>query len=98
MASSDSTAGRSRGGLTRWAAWLHRYFLLVLLATYALAGIFPGPGSKLREFAVEFPGGGQERASMLLLAVLLFCAAAVIQWSQVRDLLERPSVLLFGWQ
>jgi predicted Na+-dependent transporter len=33
---------------------------------------------------------------MLLLAVLLFCAAAVIQWSQVRDLLERPSVLLLG--
>jgi BASS family bile acid:Na+ symporter len=96
MAPSDSSTGRHRAGLTRWAAWLHRYFLLVLLATYALAGLFPGPGSKIREFAVELPGGSEERASMLLLAVLLFCAAAVIQWSQVRDLLERPSVLLVG--
>jgi bile acid:Na+ symporter, BASS family len=96
MASSDSTTSRARGGLTRTAGWLHRYFLVVLLATYALAGIFPGPGSRIREFAIDLPGGGEERASMLLLAVLLFCAAAVIQWSQVRDLMERPSVLLLG--
>jgi BASS family bile acid:Na+ symporter len=33
---------------------------------------------------------------MLLLAVLLFCAAAVIEWSQVRDLVDRPSILLAG--
>lgn len=33
---------------------------------------------------------------MLLLAILLFCAAAVIQWSQIRDLLQRPSVLMIG--
>lgn len=96
MASTDSSAGHTRAGFTRWAGWLHRYFLLVLIAVYALAGLFPGPGTVIREFAVTMPGGSQERASMLLLAVLLFCAAAVIQWSQVRDLLERPSVLLVG--
>ena len=96
MPSPDSTTSRARGGLARTAGWLHRYFLVVLLATYALAGLFPGPGSRIREFAIDLPGGGQERASMLLLAVLLFCASAVIQWSQVRDLLERPSVLLLG--
>lgn len=88
--------GRASGGLSRWAGWLHRYFLPLLLATYALAGILPAPGSIIREFTVDLPGGARERASMLLLAVLLFCAAAVIQWSQVRDLLERPSVLLLG--
>ena len=33
---------------------------------------------------------------MLLLAVLLFCAAAVIELSQVRDLVEHPSTLLAG--
>ncbi len=95
-ASSDSSTSQNRAGLTRRAGWLHRHFLLLLLATYALAGLFPGPGTVIREFAVTMPGGSQERASMLLLAVLLFCAAAVIQWSQVRDLLERPSVLLVG--
>lgn len=96
MASSDSSVSQDRAGFTRWAGWLHRYFLVVLLAAYALAGFLPGPGTVIREFAVTLPGGSQERASMLLLAVLLFCAAAVIQWSQVRDLLERPSVLLVG--
>jgi bile acid:Na+ symporter, BASS family len=96
MDPNDSSVSRSHTGIARGAAWLHRYFLIVLLATYALAGLFPRPGTFIREFAVNLPGGGQERASMLLLAVLLFCAAAVIQWSQVRDLLERPSVLLLG--
>ncbi|RIK74508.1 MAG: hypothetical protein DCC67_16500 [Planctomycetota bacterium] len=70
--------------------------MLVLLGTYMLAGVLPGPGTAIREFAVNLPWGGRERASMLLLAVLLFCAAAVIQWSQIRDLIERPSVLLAG--
>jgi bile acid:Na+ symporter, BASS family len=96
MASTDSSAGHTHAGFMRWAGWLHRYFLPVLVAVYVLAGVFPGPGTVIREFAVKMPGGSQERASMLLLAVLLFCAAAVIQWSQVRDLLERPSVLLVG--
>jgi BASS family bile acid:Na+ symporter len=93
---SNRSTSSSHAAFARVTAWLHRHFLLVLLATYALAGLFPRPGSVIREFAVTFPGGSQERASMFLLAVLLFCAAAVIQWSQVRDLLERPSVLLFG--
>jgi len=96
MASSDSSTTGGRFNLARAAGWLHRYFLVVLLATYAFAGLLPGPGTVIREFAVTMPGGNQERASMLLLAVLLFCAAAVIQWTQVRDLLERPSVLLVG--
>jgi BASS family bile acid:Na+ symporter len=96
MAFPDSSTESHRTGFTRWAGWLHRYFLIVLLATYALAGLFPTPGTVIREFAVTLPGGSQERASMLLLGILLFCAAAVIQWSQVRDLLERPSVLLVG--
>lgn len=75
---------------------LHRFFLPVLVGVYALAGFFPGPGAVIREFTVTLPGGAEERASMLLLAVLLFCAAAVIQWSQIVDLLERPSMLLVG--
>jgi BASS family bile acid:Na+ symporter len=61
-----------------------------------LAGIAPGPGTAIRESAVAFPGGGEERVSMLLLAVLLFCAAAVIEWSQVRDMIEHPTILLAG--
>jgi bile acid:Na+ symporter, BASS family len=96
MPSTDSRPRVAPAGIAAWAHWLHRYFLGALLATYALSGLLPGPGAAIREFSVTFPGGQQERASMLLLAVLLFCAAAVIQWSQIRDLLERPWVVVVG--
>jgi bile acid:Na+ symporter, BASS family len=95
MSSPESDAG-ARSPFAWFGQMLHRYFLLVLLAVYALSAVAPTPGAFIREFAVTLPGGAQERVSMLLLAVLLFCAAAVIQWSQFRDVLERPSVLLAG--
>jgi BASS family bile acid:Na+ symporter len=96
MAHPDSRTDDRQRGFAHWGALLHRHFLLVLLAVYVLSGIFPGPGTVIRQFAVTLPGGSQERASMLLLAVLLFCAAAVIEWAQVRELVEHPSVLLAG--
>lgn len=96
MESTNSSIASRRGGLARVAALLHRYFLPILLSVYLLAGVLPGPGAVIREFALRFPGGSQERFSMLLLAVLLFCAAAVIELSQVRDLVEHPSTLLAG--
>jgi BASS family bile acid:Na+ symporter len=95
MAPPDSTR-LANAAITRIAATLHRFFLPALVATYALAGILPGPGTVVREFAVSLPGVGPQRISMLLLAVLLFCAAAVIEWSQVHEFLERPSTLLVG--
>ena len=33
---------------------------------------------------------------LLLLALLLFCAAVVVRWSQVRDLMQRPGILLLS--
>jgi BASS family bile acid:Na+ symporter len=96
MAPSDQTAGVRRDAVALAGALLHRYFLPALLIIYLFAGLLPGPGTVIREFAVSIPGGSQERVSMLLLAVLLFCAAAVIEWSHVRDLVEQPSVLLAG--
>jgi BASS family bile acid:Na+ symporter len=95
MAPTDSTAGRP-AGLVRFVALLHRYFLPALLAVYFLSAVAPRPGAFIREFEVTLPGGIHERASMLLLAVLLFCAAAVIQWPQIHGLIDRPSILLFG--
>jgi bile acid:Na+ symporter, BASS family len=96
MAHSDSRTDGLHHGIPYWGAVLHRYFLPVLLAAYVLAGVFPKPGTVIREFTVTLPNGSQERASMLLLAVLLFCAAAVIEWSQVREIVEHPSILLGG--
>jgi bile acid:Na+ symporter, BASS family len=96
MAPSPSSPVTRRGRLARLGALLHRYFLPVLLAVYIFAGLLPGPGSYIREFAVRFPGGSQERVSMLLLAVLLFCAAAVIELEEIRELIAHPSTLLAG--
>ncbi|QDT00656.1 bile acid:sodium symporter family protein [Adhaeretor mobilis] len=75
---------------------LHRYFLGFLVGVYALAAFLPGPGRAIRNITFAQPTGGEVHAPMLLLAMLLFCAAAVIRWSEIRDLLERPSVLLLG--
>jgi bile acid:Na+ symporter, BASS family len=94
MPSSAASSKDSRSPLARFAHAFHRYFFLMLLGVYALAAFAPGPGAYIREVAVTLPDGTKERVSMLLLAVLLFCAAAVIRWSQFRDVLERPSVLI----
>jgi len=81
--------------LARFGAWLHRHFFWLLLFCYGLAGLFPGPGLSIRESTVALPGGPHQ-VTMLLLALLLFCAAAAIQWSQFRELIARPSVLLLA--
>lgn len=89
--SSDHTSGVARVG-----QWLHRRFLPLLLLVYALAGVAPAPGIALRELRVPTPWGTEERTSMVLLAIILFCAAAAIHWKEVRELARRPAVLLVG--
>src|SRR5215468_10160836 len=96
MTSTDRSHGAPRRWYSHVAMLLHRYFLGILLAVYLLAGVLPGPGAWIRELAVHFPGGRQERFSMVLLAVILFCAAVVIEWTDVRELIEHPSTLLAG--
>jgi BASS family bile acid:Na+ symporter len=74
--------------------WMHQHFLWLLVASYLVAAAVPGPGLYLRSFTWGNPYAGEITAPMLLLALLLFCAAAVVQWEQVWQLLERPGVLL----
>ena len=93
MASTDNSNGAHR--LAALAAWIHHNFLWLLVACYLLAGVLPGPGLAIRRLSLQPPTGGQVTAP-LLLALLLFCAAAVVRWSQVRDLMQRPGILLLG--
>jgi len=97
--SSDATLASELGNMPR-QTWLggilHRYFLWFLVGIYALAAFLPGPGKAIRNITFAQPTGGEVHAPMVLLALLLFSAAAVIRWSEIRDLLERPSVLLLG--
>lgn len=90
MASSDSSIDAGR--FSKAAAWMHRNFLWLLVASYLLAGVAPGPGLAIRRLSLT----SQVTAPMLLLALLLFCAAVVVRWSQVRDLMQRPGILLLG--
>ena len=85
---------RKDNRVTTIVTWMHDHFLWLLVASYLLAAIAPGPGLLLRKFSWGNPYAGEITAPMLLLALLLFCAAAVVQWEQVWHLLERPGVLL----
>ena len=77
-----------------------RFFLLLLLAGYALAAVFPDPGLRvggttLGEFA---PFGDPIRLSvpMVLLALLLWNAGLAVPVSRLGGLLRRPALLLAG--
>jgi BASS family bile acid:Na+ symporter len=73
---------------------LHRFFLPLLVSCYGMAAWWPEPGLALREATLVLPTGGAHRAPMLLLGLLLFCAAVTLRWSQIQELVGRPGVLL----
>jgi bile acid:Na+ symporter, BASS family len=85
MKDHPSAAGRA-------AHLVHRHFLGLLLGSYALAAVFPGPGLWLRE--VRLAGGLS--LPTLLLALLLFNAGLGIRAGRLRGLLRWPWVLLAG--
>ena len=91
MASTES--GNSEGMFGGFAGWVHRNLLWLLVGSYLLAAALPGPGRTIRELTA---GSGEATAVRLLLATLLFCAAAVVRWSQLRELLQRPGILLLS--
>ena len=94
MTPTDSSNGSRWFGMA--AAWIHRNFLWLLVASYLLAAVAPKPGLAIRRLAFTRSSGGEISAPLLLLALLLFCAAVVVRWSQVRDLLQRPGILLLS--
>ena len=84
----------SENGIATLVAWIHSHFLWLLVASYLVAAVAPGPGLWLRGFAWGNPYAGEVTAPMLLLALLLFCAAAVVEWQQVWHLFERPTAMV----
>jgi len=71
----------------------------LLVLCYGLAAGWPGPGLSLRELAF---GGGTQAAGpavtlpLILLAILLFCAAVATDLTQIRAVASRPSTVLFA--
>ena len=99
MASTDSSntdASNTDGRFASFSAWVHRNLLWLLVASYALAALLPGPGRAIRGLSLTRATGDEVTAPMLLLALLLFCASAVVRWSQLRELMQRPGILLLG--
>jgi BASS family bile acid:Na+ symporter len=96
IAPSDNDRPRTENRAAAVVAWMHEHFLWLLVASYLLAAVVPGPGLMLRGLSWGNPYAGEITAPMLLLALLLFCAAAVVRWEQVWGLLERPGVLVIG--
>ncbi len=99
MAHPPSSNSRSRnaiGPLAALADWIHGNFLWLLVVSYLLAAILPGPGLAIRSLSMTPPSGDEVTAPLLLLALLLFCASAVVRWSHLRELVQRPRVLFLG--
>ena len=78
------------------ASWVHRHFLWLLVGSYLLAAWLPGPGLAIRRLSFSSRSGDEVTAPLMLLALLLFCAAAVVRRSQLRDLMQRPGILLLS--
>ena len=85
--------GSSGGAAAAGAAGVHRHFLWLLLACYLLAAVMPKPGVALRQLSIPRSGGHDITAPLVMLAVLLFCGALSVRFTQVRELLQRPTVL-----
>jgi BASS family bile acid:Na+ symporter len=94
MAHSDRS--NDEGRFATFSAWVHRNLLWLLVFSYVLAGLLPGPGKVIRGLSLTGASGDEVTAPMLLLALLLFCGAAVVRWSQLRELMQRPGILLLG--
>jgi BASS family bile acid:Na+ symporter len=79
----------------RYADFVQRHFLWLLLGCYALAAIWPAPGVPLRQWAWS-PGGLPEMrltVPLVLLAMMLFSAALLAELAQIRAVLQQPLLL-----
>ena len=79
----------------RYAYFVQRHFLWLLLGCYALAAIWPAPGVPLRQWDWS-PGGLPDvrfTVPLLLLAMMLFSAALLADVAQIRAVLQQPLLL-----
>jgi len=81
-------------------AWIHKYFLWLLLASYVVAAVAPGFGLWIRKVSLGETGLSDQNAHitlpMVMLALLLLNAGLGIQSSQLKGLRHLWVVLLAG--
>ncbi len=92
--------GGERISLDRISHFVHDHFLGLLLATYALAAAWPGPGLALRRVSLgRVDAAGESMAftlPALMLGFLLFNAGLGVRAAELRDLARRPALLGVG--
>jgi BASS family bile acid:Na+ symporter len=81
------------GALGRAAGFVHRHFLALLLASYAVAAVLPGPGLWLRGTHLGATSGS---VPTTLLALLLFNAGLGVEAGRLRGLVREPLALVAG--
>jgi BASS family bile acid:Na+ symporter len=74
------------------ARLVKRHFLWLLLGCYALALFWPEPGLAMRQSGWSASGLGNVQLSLplVLLALMLFCAALLTDLKQIRSLWKQP--------
>jgi BASS family bile acid:Na+ symporter len=82
----------------RLSHFVQRHILWLLVGCYALSACWPEPGLTLRLWELpRSPGGGVPvSVPLLLLTLLLFCAALMTNLAQIRSVLQRPGMLVAG--
>ena len=82
----------------RLAHLVHENFLWLLLGSYAVAAIFPGPGLWIRKVTFGPKGDGLTPLSLpaLMLALLLLNAGLGVEAGRLLDLVRRPLALIAG--
>jgi BASS family bile acid:Na+ symporter len=78
----------------RLSHFVQRHFLWLLVACYALSALWPGPGLAMRRWELPYSLGSG--VPLLLLTLLLFCAALLTNLAQIRSVLQHPGVLAAG--
>ena len=80
--------------------FLHQHLLMLIILSYGLAAVLPGPGLWLKEANVLDLVGGSNQAAFtvpkLLLWVLLFCAGVRVRPGRIGQVVRRPGVMLAG--
>ncbi|CAN0379153.1 unnamed protein product, partial [Ectocarpus sp. 4 AP-2014] len=74
------------------AAWVRRWLVGLLVVSYVLAALFPGPGEWLRSLGMG-SAPAAVRFSLVMVSVLLFCGAVSIELKKLRELIQRPGGL-----
>jgi BASS family bile acid:Na+ symporter len=88
------------GRVARTAHFLHKNLIGLLLGSYAVAAVWPGPGLAVRGVSLGEFLLGNERVKLsvpvLMLAALLFNAGLGVPLARLRGLARRPAGLLAG--